>query len=159
MKFYLEHPTSYHHKGFVKCDIPRSTDSEEEEEEENDRASLCRVPVNIILQNCHQETVKVDDQFCVNVCVCLGVLRAICVCLGYGGAVAAKRWWPPKVSDSVAVRVRNLIDGHACTLSGADIRSPASSGVVAARGRSRWRAGVRTVSRCLPTLAGLPCTT
>ena len=58
VKFYLEHPTSYHHEGFVKSHIVRSTGSEGESVE----TSLCRqVPVNIILlQNCHQHPVKVN---------------------------------------------------------------------------------------------------
>lgn len=56
VKFYLEHPTSYHHEGFVKADIVTGTGSEGE----SVKASLCRVPVNIILQNCHQQAVKVS---------------------------------------------------------------------------------------------------
>ena len=43
-------------RGFVKSHIVRSTGSEGESVE----TSLCQVPVNIILQNCHQHPVKVS---------------------------------------------------------------------------------------------------
>ena len=46
VKFFLEHPTTYRHHGFVKSDVS-------DDDGGGHVPNLCRVPVKIMLQNCY----------------------------------------------------------------------------------------------------------